>query len=110
MLVASPPEPLYPLFMFDVSLESVATSPLGFQVAISDIKSRVFILSAAALLLIQGIYGIVECWFESDWASALFCIAAINAGLGLAFRAWWSRPIVLALVLLLLIPSCHRSA
>jgi hypothetical protein len=74
-------------------------------VAISLIRLRILTLSAAALLLAQGVHGLVECWLESDWGPTLFCIAAIIAGFGLAYRVWWSRPIVAALVFLLLIPS-----
>jgi hypothetical protein len=74
-------------------------------VAISLARPRILTLSAAAVLLAQGAYGLFECWLESDWGPTLFCIAAIIAGLGVACRVWWSRPIVLALVLLLLIPS-----
>jgi membrane associated rhomboid family serine protease len=65
-------------------------------------KSRVLTLVAAALLLTQGIYGLVACWLESNWGSAQFCVVAIIAGLGVAYRRWWSRPLVVALVLLLL--------
>lgn len=72
-------------------------------------RSRVLILVAAALLLTQGVFGLVACWLASEWGPALFCIAAIIAGLGLACRRWWSRPIVLALVLLLLIPGIRTA-
>jgi len=41
---------------------------------------------AAALLIAQGIYGLVSCWLENDWDSALWCGVAIFAGLGLAGR------------------------
>ena len=66
-------------------------------------KSRVLILSAATLLLIQGVYGLVACWFEGSWGPALFCVIAIVAGIGLAARRRWSRPVVVALALLLMI-------
>jgi hypothetical protein len=68
-------------------------------------KSRVLILIAAALLLTQGVYGLVACWRENNWWPAPYCLAAIIAGLGIASRRWWSKPLVVALVLLLLIPG-----
>ena len=76
---------------------------------ISLTKSGVLVMSAAVLLLTQGVYGLVQCWLERNWGPVLFCIAAIIAGFGLACRRWWSRPIVLALVLLLLIPSIRTA-
>ena len=73
--------------------------------AISRTRLRILTLSAAALLLAQGVYGLVECWVESTWGPTLVCIASIIAGFGLAYRMWWSRSIVAALVLLALLPS-----
>jgi hypothetical protein len=66
-------------------------------------RSHVFIRLAAALLLAQGIYGLVSCWLESSWGPALFCIVAIVSGFGLAYRRWWSRPATVALALLVLV-------
>jgi hypothetical protein len=82
-----------------------STSSLGWPAALSPTKSRVLILVAAALLLAQGIYGLLACWLESHWGSAQFCVVAIIAGFGVAYRRWWSRPLVVALMLLLLIPG-----
>jgi hypothetical protein len=60
---------------------------------------------AAALLLAQGIYGLVVCWLGSNWEPALFCIVTMASGLGLAYRRWWSRPVTVAVALLLLVPG-----
>jgi hypothetical protein len=60
---------------------------------------------AAALLLAQGFYGLVACWLGSNWEPALFCFVTIASGLGLAYRRWWSRPVTVAVALLLLVPG-----
>ncbi len=69
--------------------------------AISTFRPPFVILAATALLLAQGVDGLLECWLEDYWGPTLFCVAAIIGGLGLVYRAWWSRPIIIALVLLL---------
>jgi hypothetical protein len=60
---------------------------------------------AAALLLAQGIYGLVTCWLGSNWEPALLCVITIASALGLAYRRWWSRPVTVAVALLLLVPG-----
>jgi hypothetical protein len=59
---------------------------------------------AGALLLAQGIYGLVGCWLEDYWGPGLFCVGALIAGLGLAYRRWWSRPVTVGLALLAIVP------
>jgi hypothetical protein len=68
-------------------------------------KSDALTRLAAALLLVQGIYGLVSCWLEDNWGPALFCVGALIAGLGLAYRRWWSRPITIALAILVMVPA-----
>jgi len=68
-------------------------------------RPQIFTWVATALLVGQGIYGLVMCWLEHSWGPALFCVVAIISGLGLAYRRWWSRPAIVALALLLLIPG-----
>ena len=67
---------------------------------------------AAALVSTQGIYGLAMCWSDNNWWRFLFCLATIAAGAGLVFQRWWSRPLTVALVALLLIPGIqvlHRT-
>ena|ERR1700722_2866911 len=67
---------------------------------------------AAALVSTQGIYGLAMCWSDNNWWRFLFCVATIAAGAGLVFQRWWSRPLTVALVALLLIPGIqvlHRT-
>jgi hypothetical protein len=71
-------------------------------------KSRAFTLVAAGLMLTQGVYGFVACWLERYWGPTPYCLAAVVAGFGLAYRRWWSRPLVIALVLLLLVPAIWK--
>jgi hypothetical protein len=68
-------------------------------------RRHVFTGFAAALLLAQGIYGLVNCWLESSWGPAVFCVVAIVSGIGLAHRRWWSRPATVAVVLLVFVPG-----
>jgi hypothetical protein len=69
------------------------------------IKSRYLVWVAAALLLTQGVYGLALCWSDNNWWRFLFCLATIAAGVGLIYQRWWSRPLTVALVALLLIPG-----
>jgi hypothetical protein len=66
--------------------------------------SRIQINVAVSLLLAQGIYGLVFCWIENTWGASLLCVAAIVAGIGVAMHVWWSRPLVIAVALLLTAP------
>jgi hypothetical protein len=70
----------------------------------SNRSSRIQINVAVSLLLAQGIYGLVFCWIANTWGPSLLCVAAIVAGIGVAMRAWWSRPLVIAVALLLIVP------
>jgi hypothetical protein len=70
--------------------------------------SRVLTLVAAGLMLAQGVYGLVACWLERYWGPTPFCVAAVVSAIGLAYRRWWSRPLVIALVLLLLVPALWK--
>ena len=71
-------------------------------------KSRVPTLIAAGLMLTQGVYGLVACWLEGYWVPLPFCVAAVVSAFGLVYRRWWSRPLVIALVLLLLVPALWK--
>jgi hypothetical protein len=82
-----------------------STSSLGVQIVMPLTRPYVLIYFAAALLLAQGIYGLVNCWLESVWGPALFCVVAIISGFGLAYRRWWSRPATVALALLVFVPG-----
>lgn len=80
--------------------------------AMTSKKSRYLVWVAAALLLTQGVYGLALCWSGNNWWRFLFCLATIAAGVGLMYRRWWSRPLTVALVALLLIPGIqvlHRT-
>jgi hypothetical protein len=71
----------------------------------TSMTSRYLVWAAAALLLTQGVYGLVMCWSESNWWRFLFCLATIAAGVGLVYQRWWSRPLTVAIVALLLVPG-----
>jgi hypothetical protein len=71
----------------------------------TSITSRYLVWVAAALLLTQGVYGLALCWSENNWWRFLFCLATIAAGVGLVYLRWWSRPLTVAIVALLLIPG-----
>lgn len=68
-------------------------------------KSRALTMIAAALMLAQGVYGIVMCWLENYWTPVLFCVAAIVSGFALASRCWWSKLLVVTLMLLVFVPG-----
>ena len=81
-----------------------STSSLGPGATVFLLKSRALIWAAVALLIIQGVFGLATCWLSGYWAPAPFSVLVIVAGIGVALGYWWSKFLVLALVLLLLLP------
>ena len=67
-------------------------------------RARFNVLLASAVLFAQGLYGLLCCWLTNVWMPSLLSIAAIVAGVGLMLRRQWSRPLVIVIALLLIVP------